>query len=101
MELFLGEVALFKWDGTGFTRRVGDPPATSLIYQYANGVTFKISAAELGNTKKLGFAVIALSGIIVDEATGNVDFSTAVGDAAPPSAGLYSYEVKLARRSSC
>jgi hypothetical protein len=97
LELFLGEVALFKWDGTGFTRRVGDPPATSLIYQYTNGVTFKISAAELGNTKKLGFAVIALSGVIVDEATGNVDFSTAVGDAAPAaSAGLYSYEVKVA-----
>lgn len=97
IELFLGEVALFKWDGTAFTRRVGDPPATTLVYSWAGGATIKISAAELGNTKKLGFAVIALSGVAVDDTTGNVDFTNAVGDAAPAaSAGLYGYEVKVA-----
>lgn len=97
IELFLGEVALFKWDGTALTRRVGDPPATSLIYQYANGVTFKISAAELGNTKKLNFGVVAISGIVVNDTTGDLDFSAAVLDSAPASAaGLYPYEVKVA-----
>ena len=97
MELFGGDIALFRWDGTNFTRRPGDPPSTSLIYQYANGVTIRISAAELGNTTKFGFHVIAISGIVVDEATGNVDFTNAAGDIAPAaSAGLYQYEVKVA-----
>jgi hypothetical protein len=97
IELFLGEVALFKWDGTGLTRRVGDPPATTLVYSWAGGVTIKISAAELGNTKKFGFGVIALSGVVYDDTTGNIDFTNAVGDAAPGGlAGLYPYEVKTA-----
>ena len=32
IEIFGGEAALFRWDGTNFTRRAGDPPATSLIF---------------------------------------------------------------------
>lgn len=97
IELFLGEVALFKWDGTSLTRRAGDPPATTLIYSWAGGVTIKISAAELGNTKKFGFGVIAVSGVVYDETTGNVDFTNSVADAAPAGiAGLYTYEVKIA-----
>jgi hypothetical protein len=97
IELFLGEVALFKWDGTALTRRAGDPPAVTLIYSWAGGVTIKISAAELGNTKKFGFGVIALSGVVFDETTGNTDFTNAVADAAPAGiSGLYKYEVKLA-----
>jgi hypothetical protein len=95
IELAQGEVALFKWDGTGLTRRVGDPPATSLIYSWAGGVTIKISAAELGDTKKFGFGVIAVSGIVFNETTGEADFANAVADGAP-SAGLFSYNVKLA-----
>jgi hypothetical protein len=97
IELFLGEVALFKWDGTGLTRRAGDPPATTLIYSWSGGVTIKISAAELGNTKKFNFAVVAVSGIVVDETTGVPNFDNAVADAAPAAtAGLYSYAVKIA-----
>ncbi len=97
IELFQGEVVLFKWDGTGLTRRPGDPPATSLIYSWAGGVTINISAAELGNTKKFGFGVIALSGIVFNETTGEPDFTNAVSDVAPAaSAGFYSYDVKVA-----
>ena len=97
IELFRGEVALFKWDGTGLTRRIGDPPATTLIYQWSSGVSFKISASELGNTKKLGFAVVAVSGITFDPTTNEPDFANAVADAAPAgTAGLYSYDVKTA-----
>jgi len=97
IELFRGEVALFKWDGTGLTRRLGDPPATTLIYQWSSGVSFKISASELGNTKKLGFGVVAVSGITFDPTTNEPDFANAVADAAPAgSAGLYSYDVKTA-----
>jgi len=83
IQIFGGEAALFRWDGGDFTRRAGDPPATSLIFSYANGVTVTMSAAELGNTKKFGFAVIAISGVAIDPTTGDVDFTNAVADAAP------------------
>ncbi len=96
IELFGGEASLFRWDGTGFTRRAGDPPATSLIFSYQAGVTVTISAAELGNTKKFGFSFIAISGITIDPATQDLDFTNAVGDIAPAAnAGLYQYEVKI------
>ncbi|MCI0632507.1 MAG: hypothetical protein L0206_01095, partial [Actinobacteria bacterium] len=91
-----GEAALFRWDGTNFTRRAGDPPATSLIFSYQGGVTINISTAELGNTRALKFNVIVFSGIVVDPTTGDLDFTNAVGDIAPAAgAGLYSYEVKI------
>jgi hypothetical protein len=96
IQIFGGEAALFRWDGSDFTRRAGDPPATSLIFSYQGGVTITMSAAELGNTKKLGFAVIAISGVAIDPATGDTDFTNAVADAAPATgAGLYQYEVKV------
>ena len=96
IQIFGGEAALFRWDGADFTRRAGDPPATSLIFSYQGGVTVTISAAELGNTKRLGFAVIAVSGIVIDPATGDLDFTNAVSDVAPAAgAGLYAYEVKI------
>jgi hypothetical protein len=96
IQIFGGEAALFRWDGGDFTRRAGDPPATSLIFSYANGVTVTMSAAELGNTKKFGFAVIAISGVAIDPTTGDVDFTNAVADVAPASgSGLYQYEVKI------
>jgi hypothetical protein len=97
IEIILGEVHLYKWDGTNFTRRVGDPPATSLIFSWSNGATIKISAAELGNTKKFGFDVIAVSGLVIDDVTGDIDATNAAGDIAPAAgAGLYRYEVKVA-----
>jgi hypothetical protein len=97
IELFQGDVALFKWDGTNFTRRAGDPPATSLIFAYQGGATLTISSAELGNTKNLKFSAFVISGITVDPATGGLDFTNAVADSAPAvGAGLYSYEVRTA-----
>ena len=40
IQLLLGEVALFKWDGNGYSRTAGNPPATSLLYSWtAAGVT--------------------------------------------------------------
>jgi hypothetical protein len=96
IEIFGGEAALFRWDGTDFTRRAGDPPATSLIFGYMGGVTITISAAELGNTKKFGFSFIAVSGIAIDPTTSDLDFTNAVADVAPAvNAGLYQYEVKI------
>jgi hypothetical protein len=96
VEIFGGEAALFRWDGTNFTRRAGDPPATSLIFSYQGGITINISTAELGNTKALKFNVLVFSGITIDSTTGDLDFTNAVGDVAPAAgAGLYQYEVKI------
>jgi hypothetical protein len=96
IQIFGGEAAFFRWDGSDFTRRAGDPPATSLIFAYQGGVTITISAAELGNTKRFGFAVIAISGIAIDPATGDLDFTNSVSDVAPSAgAGLYAYEVRI------
>ncbi len=97
IELVQGEVFLYRWDGENFTRRAGDPPATSLIFAYQGGATLTISAAELGNTKQLRFNVIVIAGLATDPVTGDLDFTNATADVAPAaSAGLYAYEVKLA-----
>ncbi len=98
VELFLGEANLFKWDGTALTRRAGDPPATSLVYTWVNGViTIKISAAELGNTKKLGFALEVITGLVVDDVTGDIDATKAKADVSPGGgSGFFAYDVKIA-----
>jgi hypothetical protein len=97
IQLLAGEVALFKWDGTDFTRRAGDPPATSLVFSWSGGVTIRISAAELGNTKKFAFGVVAISGLVIDETTGDVDDANAKRDGAPGAgAGFFQYQVKTA-----
>jgi hypothetical protein len=91
------EVNLFKWDGTNFTRRPGDPPATTLVFSYANGATIEIGARELGNTKRFKFGASVVSGIVVNPDTGDVDFANAHDDAAPDAGhGLWDYEVKTA-----
>jgi len=94
--LIQGEIVLLRWDGTQFNGRPGDPPATSLIFGYQGGATITISAAELGNTKRFGFATRVFSGIAIDPVTGDLDFDLAVSDDAPGGAsGLYNYEVKI------
>jgi len=97
IQLVLGEINLFKWDGTGFSRRFGDPSAVTLSFAYQSGVTIKISAQELGNTKKFRFFALAISGLVVDPVTGDVDDTNAKLDLAPGGgAGLYAFEVKTA-----
>ena len=48
IQIFGGEAALFRWDGSDFTRRAGDPPATSLIFSYQNGATITIERRGAG-----------------------------------------------------
>jgi hypothetical protein len=97
MELFRGEIALFRWDGANFTRRFGDPSAVTLSFAYQGGITIRISANELGATKAFRFFVIVLSGIVIDPVSGEPDFTNAVGDAAPGGGvGLYPYTVIVA-----
>jgi hypothetical protein len=98
IELARGEINLYKWDGTNFTRRFGDPPAVTLRFTYNGGFTVSISAAELGNTKRFAFYLEVLSGIAVDPVTGDLDFTNAVGDAAPGGgAGFYPFTVITAK----
>jgi hypothetical protein len=84
LEIFQGEAALFRWDGTNFTRRPGDPPFTSLLFSYTGGITIRISAAELGNTKALKFAAFVFGGIVVDPVTGDLDFRRPSARASTP-----------------
>lgn len=96
MQLVSGEINLYKWDGSNFTRRFGDPSAVTLSFTYQNGLTVRISASELGNAKKFGFFVDVISGLVVDPVTGDIDSSNAHADVAPGGgAGLYPFEVKL------
>jgi hypothetical protein len=98
IELIQGEANLFRWDGTNFTRRFGDPPAITLAFTYQGGVTFRISRTELGNTSRLNFFVIVESGVTFDPTTGDPDFANSVGDAAPGGGvGLFPYQVIIAR----
>jgi hypothetical protein len=94
IQLFQGLVLLFRWDGSAFSRTQTDPPQASLVYSYAGGATIRISAAELGNTKRFNFDAAAISGIVVDQ-NGDPDFTSAKGDRAPdPLHGLWNYQVK-------
>jgi hypothetical protein len=96
IQLFRGEVFLYRWDGTGFTRTPGDPPSTSLTYAYAGGVTIRINASELGNTTRFSFGTDVISGITFDPTTGEPDFTQARADFAPAVlAGLYPFELKI------
>jgi hypothetical protein len=96
IELFQSQVNLFRWDGTTFSRSATDPPQSTLSFSYAGGATIKISAAELGNTKRLNFGAIVISGVVVT-ANGDLDFTNAKADVAPDAGhGFWSYEVKTA-----
>jgi hypothetical protein len=96
IQVFQGAVDLYKWDGSRFSRT--GVPQTSLVYSYASGaLTIKVSAAELGNTKRFKFGIFAIGGVVFDPNTGNIDFSNARADLAPdPGHGLWSYDVKVA-----
>jgi hypothetical protein len=97
IELAGGDINLFKWDGTNFTRRGGDPSAATLAFAYRRGLTVRISAADLGNTRGFRFFAAATAGVTVDPDTGDLDFSASHDDTAHPAAGgLYPYQVKMA-----
>ena len=98
IEIARGEASLYKWDGTDFTRRFGDPSAVTLNFSYQGGATIRISAAELGNTKRFDFLIAVESGIVVDPITGNFDFTNSKGDVAPGGAvGFFNYTVSIAK----
>ena len=96
MQLVQGEINLYRWDGTDYTRRLGDPPAVTLNFAYQGGVTVRISSAELGNTKVFKFFVVMVTGCTVDPTTEELDCVNALADVAPGGgSGLYQYDVKI------
>jgi hypothetical protein len=95
IQLLLGEIILFKWDGTDY--RVS-ATQSSLAFQWTGGPTVRINAADLGNTRKLSFDAFVVSGIVFDQTTGAIDCSQCKRDFAP-GVGLYTYDVKVGRAS--
>jgi hypothetical protein len=95
IEVFRGDSALFRWDGTNFTRRQNDPPSATLTFAGPT-LTTKINASELGNTTHLKFGVTVITGIVVDS-SGELDGTNARLDFAPDQGhGLYDYPVRTA-----
>jgi hypothetical protein len=93
VQLFQGAADLYRWDGSGYSRRAADPPQSSLIF---NGLTFRISAADLAGTKRFNFATEVVTGLIVDPNTGDFDDSKALQDFAPDQGhGLWNYQVRV------
>lgn len=93
IQLLQGQVDLFQWDGTNFSRRANDPPQSTLAFQ---DLTIRINASELGNTSRFNFGVLLVSGITVDS-EGQPDFSQARDDVAPDlGLGLWPYTVRIA-----
>jgi hypothetical protein len=102
MQVVQGEIVLYRWDGTGFTRRFGDPSAVTLSFSYQAGITVRISATELGNTKAFRFFVDTVSGLVFDPVTEELTCGIAPlpcpSDIAPGGgAGLYLYTVVIAK----
>ncbi len=98
MQLVRGEISLYKWDGADYTRRFGDPSAVTMNFSYQGGLTARISAAELGNTKAFKFFVVAISGLVVDPVTGNLDGTNSKADVAPGGGvGLFPFTVTIAK----
>ena len=91
IELFRGEIILFKWDGTDYPVSATQ---ASLSYSWSGGPTVRINASDLNNTRRLNFDVIALSNIAFDPVTGEPDFANAKRDSAPV-IGFFTYEVKI------
>lgn len=89
------QAVLFRWNGTDFTAQ--GVSQSSLIFRYANGVTFKLNASELGNTRRLQFIVLSLTGLAVTP-DGDLDDRNARFDVAPdPGHGVYAFDVRITR----
>jgi hypothetical protein len=98
IQVIRGEIQLYRWDGSQFTRRFGDPSAVTLSFSYQAGITIRISQAELGNTRALKFIALVIGGVTFDSMTNAPDFTNAIADVAPGGGvGLYPFEVRIAR----
>lgn len=92
VQLLLGEVILFRWDGSDYTLSATQ---SSLNFAWSGGVTIRINASDLNNTRRFAFDVNAISGIVFDDLTGSIDCSACVRDFAP-TIGFFTYDVRIA-----
>jgi hypothetical protein len=92
IQLTPGAVDLFKWSGSEFPGST----APSLTYFYdTTGATIRINASDLGNTRTLNFAAIAISGLTTDP-DGNLNLSGAHADPTPDRGhGAFTYQVRV------
>lgn len=95
IQLLGGQALLFKWDGTTFSLAANQ---STLSYSWSGGATIRINASDLGNTRKINFDAIVLSGLVIDPTTGAIDDTNAHADGAP-TVGLYPYDVKIGKPS--
>ena len=98
IQLFRGEVNLYKWDGTDFTRRFGDPPATSLIYSLGERRERSASARPSSATRRsCGSSRVIAGPDRLRPGNGRAQLRTRLGDFAPDlGKGFYTYDVKVA-----
>jgi hypothetical protein len=91
IQLIPGSVDLFQWNGTDY---VGASAQSSLTFTYAaTGPTIRVSASDLGKTKGLKFAVLAVSGLTFNT-QGEPDFTNVHADAVPDFRhGVHTYQV--------
>ncbi|OFW75658.1 MAG: hypothetical protein A2Y55_04190 [Actinobacteria bacterium RBG_16_68_12] len=95
IELFSGEIILFRWDGTDFSVSATQ---ASLSYSWSGGATIRINASDLNNTRRLNFDVTAISNIAFDPVTGEADCGPGGANCKrdfAPAVGFYTYEVKI------
>jgi hypothetical protein len=93
IQMVPGAADLFQWQ-TSANNYVRATSQASLTFSYAaTGATLRISAADLGKTKAVKFAVLVISGLAVT-ATGDLDATNAHRDLAPdPGHGFNTYQV--------
>ena len=97
LDLFAGEIILFRWDGTQYGLAANQ---SSLSYSWQAGPTIRVNASDLNNTRRFNFNVQAISGIIFDDTTGSASCPPAPADCArdfAPTFGFYNYQVLIAR----
>jgi hypothetical protein len=93
IEIFRGEVILYKWDGVDFAISATQ---SSLNHVWSSGATIRINASDLSNTRKFTFEVITVANIVYDDTTGAIDCSACARDFAP-AVGLHTYTMVLAK----
>lgn len=91
IQYILGEAILFRWDGSNYSLSATQ---STLTAAWSNGVTFRINASQLSNTRKLAFDALVVAGLVIDQQTGAIDCSACTRDFAP-TIGFYQYEVKI------
>lgn len=97
LDLFAGEIILFRWDGTQYGLAANQ---SSLSYSWQAGATIRINASDLNNTRRFNFSVQAISGIIFDDTTGTASCPPEPADCErdfAPTFGFYNYQVLIAR----